>query len=781
MPDGLLSFETTREVAPTDAVIGQDNALAGLRRGVDMESPGFNVFVVGLGTSGRLATVRRMIEDFAPRRRIARDFVYVRNFVEPSRPRLLQLPPGRGLPFRRELLRLAGTLIEEVPRLLAAEDVRRKRDKGAHDAAVAAHTGLGRLRGHAREKGFFVGDMGEEDAPEPVVFWIEPGAAAPAEGGEEPPVHTRAELQVLANTGELTLPRPIEDILTDFDALEAELAAVREESRQAINETVRVVTAAEQDAVRRGTERVFAELSKRWPAARTWLSELHEELVESPEWLAEEGDHGELVAAFTANVVHVGARTRKAPIVVVSNPTWQNLFGGVESGENGQADHRCVRAGALEDADGGFLVMSATELLQEPASWKVLKRALMFGEVEIQNPGEGPMVGNPVLRPDPMHLDVKVVLLGDADVFATLYYGDPDFANVFKIKAEFEPDARLAPALLEQYAQFVSRTVRRERLLPFSRDGVCAVIEWAVRQSGRGGRISTNFGSVADLVREASFEASAAASVVTRAHVEAAREARRCRDDLAERRVLEMLDAELLRVDVDGERVGQINGLVVYHVGGHDFGRPMRITCAVGAGRRGLVSIERVARMSGRSHDKGVKILEGLLLDRFGREGLLCFSSTLCFEQSYSRIDGDSATLPEALVLLSALARVPLRQDVAVTGSLNQFGEVQAVGGVNEKIEGFFKSCALRGLTGRQGVVMPLDNRPDLCLSSEVTDACAQGRFHVWGVSALEDAATLCAGIPAGTRGQDGRWTEGALFARVRRERRELRGLVRAR
>ncbi len=803
VPSGLLGFDTTAEVEPSEAVIGQDNALAGLRRGVEMRSPGFNVFVVGLSTSGRLDTVRRILTTFAPRRWRARDLVYVRNFPEPSRPRLLELPPGRGLPFRRELLRIAGALVEEVPRMLATDEVRRARERGAHDAAVAAHEGLGRLRAHARERGFVVGDVGEEDAPDPVVFWVQPrpGAEGVVPAGEEAdddPVHTRAELQVLAAAGELELPRPLADILADFDGLERELEQVRAASRRALIETVRTVSEAEAEAVQRGTAALFTDLSRRWPAARAWLADLRGEIVESPEWFEDDSDHAELIAAFTANVVHVGSRGRKAPIVVVPNPTWQNLFGGVETGEGGAADHRSIRAGALQDADGGFLVLSANDLLQEPASWKVLKRALMFGEVDVQNAAEGVTGGTPVLRPDAMRLDVKVVLLGDPDTFAMLYYGDPDFGNVFKIKAEFEPDAPIAPALLEQYAAFVSRVIRREKLQHFSRDAVCAVLEWAVRESGRGGRISTNFGNVADLVREASFEATAlptgargpsgstnqpaAGHVdVRRDHVAAALLARRRRDDLAERRVLEMLDAALLRVDVAGARVGQINALVVYHVGGHDFGRPMRITCAVGAGRGGLVSIERVARMSGRSHDKGVKILEGFLLERFGREGRLCFTSTLCFEQSYSKVDGDSATLSEALALLSALGSVPIRQDVAITGSLNQFGEVQPVGGVNEKIEGFFKACAQRGLTGTQGVAIPDGNRADLCLAPEVTAACAEGSFHVWTVASLAESVELCMGVRAGERVDGGGWTEGSVFARVSAELASLRAMVRPR
>lgn len=762
IPDQILDFRTTAELAPLEQIIGQDSALAGLRRGVEMQSPGFNVFVVGIQTTGRLNTVRRIVRKLDPPRRSARDLVYVANFRDPARPRLLQFPPGRGIAFRRELLRVAAALLEEVPEVMRSEEFRERRDKQTHASAVAHQGALQRLQAHARERGFLVAELGEGEDVEPVVLWVEPGSmeADP----DNPTVHTRAELQVAAESGDIELPRPVEDILADFAMLERELSEVLAVSRQVVIETLRAVSENEQEAVRRATERIFADLARRWPSARAWLEELHEEVVENPEWFDEESDHEALLAAFTANLVHSGSRSRKAPVVVVPNPTWQHLFGGVE-GEPGAGDHRAIRGGLLLDADGGFLIINATDLLQEPNTWKVLKRSLMFGEMDISNPEMPVMLGPSVMRPDALQLDVKVILLGDPDTYAALYYGDQDFASIFKIKAEFEADAPCTPDLLRAYAGFMARVVRREKLGHLTRDAVASVLEWAVREAGRGGRITTHFGGVADLLREASHESGG--ELIESHHVHAALQARRQRDDLGERRVLEMMESGVIRVDVDGERVGQSNALVVYHVGGHDFGRPMRITATVGVGRGGVVSIERMARLSGRSHDKGIQILVGLLLDRFGQEGRLSFTASLCFEQSYGRIDGDSASAPEAIALFSALSGVPLRQYVAMTGSINQFGEIQAVGGVNEKIEGFYSSCRILGLTGRQGVVIPHHNVPDLCLSPEVRRACAEGRFHVWGVRTLEESIRLMMGVDPGERTPDGGWTEGSVFGRT--------------
>ncbi len=761
VPEDVLLFRTTADVQPTDAIVGQPNAVAALRRGVLLESPGFNVFVVGLLSTGRLGTVKRILDELRPRRRKARDLTYVANFKEPGRPRLIEFPPGRGVAFRKELLRVAADLVEEIPRLLRSDEVRTQRDRRTQDAEVTHHGALQRLEAHAREWGFLLGDLGEDGKPSPTILWADPDTDADPEGA---PVHTRAELQVLLEAGALVLRLSREEIFRRFDVLERELAAALNLSREALIYTVRMVAETERAAIGEGSRKVLAELGRRWPSARPWLHELHEALTESPEWFEEDGDRQALLSAFTVNVLHRGSRSPHAPVVVVPNATWQHLFGGIE-GEPGRSDHRSIHGGALLDADGGLLVLNAADMLQEAGAWRLLKRTLMFGQLDMQNP-ESPLGGSGgVLRPDPLRLDVKVVVLGDADTYATLFYGDPDFASIFKIKAEFEEDAPCTPAILAQYAGFVARMVRRERLPHLSRDAVAAVLEWAVRDAGRGGRISTHLGSLTDVLRESAFEAEG--TIIERAHVEGALLARRRRDDLAERRVLEMTESGVLRVDLEGCRVGQVNALVVFHVGGHDFGRPVRITATVGVGRSGVISIEREARLSGRMHQKGVQILRGLMLDRFGREHPLSFDASLCFEQSYARVDGDSASTAEVYALVSALSGVGLRQDIAVTGSVNQFGEVQGVSGVNEKIEGFFAACRLRELTGSQGVLIPAHNVPDLCLSRDVQAACGAGRFHVWAAGTIEEGLELLTGLEAGLRDPDGRYRSGTVFGRV--------------
>ncbi len=743
VPEHVLAFNSTADIKPLEAFIGQDQAIEALRRGVAIESSGFNVFAVGMLSSGRLGTLHRILTELRPVRRGARDLVYVKNFVESARPLVLQFPAGRGLSFRKELVRVAGMLVEEVPRILQGDDVRRARERQHQAAEVAQHSAMARLDSHARELGFVLGTLNDEDSGLPVPLWVE--SEGDEEEDEEAKVHSRAELQVLVEGGNLELEGSLEDILHHFDELEAELAAALNLSRRTMLDALRAVNEAEQAAVRVGTEGLFKELARRWPAARQWILELHEELVGSPEWFDEqEPDHEALFSAFGVNVIHVGRRSRKAPLIVVANPTWQQLIGGIE-GDPGSVDHRSLRGGAVLDADGGYLVLNAADMLQEQGVWKVLKRMLTFGDLDIANP-DSPNVGPVVLRPDSIRPDVKVVLVGDPITYATLYYGDPDFKNLFKIKAEFEDDAPVTPALLEAYARFCARIVRREGLPHVSRRAVVAVLEWAVRESGRGGRITTYMGHLSDLLREAAYESGGA--MVELRHVLGALSHRRLRDNLAERRTLELLERGVIRVDTRGETVGQINGLVVYHVGGHDFGRPLRITATAGVGRAGIVSIEREAGLSGRAHDKGIQILGGFLRGRLGKTRTIAIHATICFEQSYGKVDGDSASIAEMVALLSALAEVPIRQSLAITGSFNQFGEVQSIGAVNEKIEGFYACCRIQGLTPDQGVLIPAHNVPDLCLGAEVGAATEDGTFRIWAIAHVDEAIELLTGLP---------------------------------
>ena len=425
-------------------------------------------------------------------------------------------------------------------------------------------------------------------------------------------------------------------------------------------------------------------------------------------------------------------------MIVGSDPTFATIFGGVVA--DGPPDHTRLRAGLLHDADGGFLVLDAEDVLSEPGVWKTLVRAMRFGEVGIQNL-EGATQGAPAaLRPDPIPLDVKIILVGPTELYAALHEKETDFSSIFKVLAEFHPEVAYRAELPRQLAGVVRRICERERLRAVSAGGMGAILESLRRLSGNGTKLRLDPGLVLDWIREAHHRGGV--EPIDRAQILAAIAARERREGRAQAESKESLERGMVRVETAGQRVGEVNGLSVMQLGAHRFGRPIRISVAAGPGR-GLVDVERDVGLSGRFHAKGVRILQGFLLARLGREEPLSLRASLVVEQSYAPVDGDSASLAELCALLSAISQVPLRQGRALTGSIDQSGRTQPVGGVNEKIEGFFELCAARGLDGEQGVILPSANVADLMLAESVVEACGSGRFHIWAVDSVEEALDL--------------------------------------
>lgn len=748
LPEDALPFDDTRAVAPSDGIVGQERALRAVRQAVAMERPGFNLFVTGLSGGGRLRTVSRILEGLVPRRRQRRDFVYVADLDDPSRPRLLILPAGAGPRLRRAVAELQVSLKEEIPRILEGEAVRTVRDRLVRDTERAQREAILALRERLRARGFDLGG-------------VDDGAEDP-DGGARVVLRTadgtvgRAEAHLLAHEGKLE--RPLAEVEADFDVLEDDLARTLAGVRGAADAASDRVEGAEEAAIREGTKALFAAVEDAVPAARRWLRRLHDGVVDHSDAFVDDagpalpfgGDAGGdpdtalLLRAFVVNVLHRGGRSRRAPIVVVPDPTYANLFGGVATDPTGGRgpDHAALRAGALHDADGGFLVLNAVDLASEAGAYKTLKRAMMFGELGLQNLDAVLQGATAALRPDPAPLDVKVVLVGDELAWEVLNAEDPDFASAFKLKAEFAEAVRLGPGLPAEMAAFLARMGARESLKPVDRDGVAALIETAVRRAGNGPRVSLAFGALADLYREADYLAESL--VVGRADVRAALAARAERHGSSMRLAREAVMDGQLHIATTGAIVGQVNGLAVHDAGGHSWGHPLRITATVGAARApGIVHIDREAGLSGASHDKGVQVLVGWLLGRFGRDRVLTLRAHLAIEQSHFFIDGDSASAAELIALLSAVSGLPVRQDRAITGAVDQLGGLRPIGGVNEKIEGFHRLVVDRGAVGCPGVVVPLHNVGDLSLDEELVAAVAAGRFAVWAAASLEEAAEV--------------------------------------
>jgi predicted ATP-dependent protease len=505
-----------------------------------------------------------------------------------------------------------------------------------------------------------------------------------------------------------------------------------------------------------------------------------EQPQESPESLLKQpGAERDPFRVYGVNVILAHNSEDTSPVIFETTPTHANLFGTIQRAYDARggwtSDFMDLRGGSLLRADGGFLIMYSVEALSEPGVWRALKRTLNHNRLEIQPLEMFYPFTSTALKPEPVDINVKVILIGDRDLYELLYEYEEDFRKIFKVRVEFDEEMPMSDIVIEEYAGRLRALSEKENLFPFDRGAFAAILEYGVRRAGRRNKVTARFVDIADLAREAHYASAAAGeNVVRAAHVRGAIASKIERHNLIETRIREMVEEGTLLVDMHGSCVGQVNGLSVLEIGGYSFGKPVRITASAALGKSGLINIERESNLSGRFHDKGVHIIAGYLRSIFAKDKPLSLAASICFEQSYSGVDGDSASSTEIYALLSALSDLPLRQDLAVTGSMNQRGDIQAIGGVNEKIEGFFDTCRIYGLTGTQGVLIPAANVEDLMLREDVLDAVAAGNFHIWPVSRVEQGIELLTGVPAGQRNGELGVELGTVFAKVDTRLREM-------
>ncbi len=784
LPAGLLRFGTTAELPPGREAhgpfLGQEALRATIGQAVRLSDGCHHVYVAAPRDVEATDLAMQAIGELRPRRRSpGRDLVCVQDPDDPERPRILALGPGAGERFREAMAELAARLLREVPRILDDPDLETWRASSRADLERNRAVALAQASLAVAEEGL-AWEPEVQDDDTPVVLRLPEGGTL-----------SRAEVEWRAARNSGPLPAPATDLLPAFDAAEAEVRKARARVRTHAFEVAEAAARLERQRVEEGIRPLFQAVARGFRVASPWLRRLQVHvadrfwlLVEPPEGQSPsslppglrallagrrwrpgvEDDTPALLSLFQVHVLHRGVRGRAAPIVRLDRPEWLDLMGGVVSeGRDGRrADARDIVGGAVLSAHGGFLLLEAEPLLARPGLWTGLKTLLHRGLLEIRNPE----VTTPqVLRPEAVPVDVQVVLVGTSGLHDWLWETDADFRRLFPMKAEVEDALPLDPEGAERFASFVADRLRSGALPPATREAVGALIRWGLRRSERTGRVSVRGRLIGGVLREAA--ALAGDGILTRERVEEALARRDAWHALARQRMEEAIEERRIVVALDGSVPGQANGIALFRSGPVTFGRPMRITATVGTGRGGVVNIEREAGLSGRIHDKGMQILAGLLRARFGRSRTLALTASLCFEQSYDRIDGDSASCAEALALLSALGDVPLRQDRAVTGSLDQHGRLQAIGGVNEKIEAFHAACTEAGLTGAQGVVLPAANVPDLNLSDAVAVDLEAGRFHLWSAETLDDALHLLTGLEAGTPRADGTFPEGTVYRAV--------------
>ncbi|MGQ9708503.1 MAG: AAA family ATPase [bacterium] len=794
-PERWFDFKTTEEIKFSSEIIGQQRALEALQLGLEIEAPGYNIFVTGPAGSGRTTTVQKLLEKAVPIRPLT-DKCYVYNFPNPDQPRLLLLPAGEGRMLREEMDELVSHLVKNIPRLFEGEPYQNARQEIVDRFKEQGASRVREFEKRVAAEGFALVQVTPVARPElaPIV--------------DKQPVSVEI-LDRLVEEGKLTAERG-KELKNRYRELSAELVAIFKEIREFERQARDALARLDKEIVNPMLEQLIAEISERHhlkgrekekaddkeaTGLTRYLEEVKAAVIEDIELFRQRGAEGEGATQpaggvdpylkFRVNVLVDNSEVKTAPVVFETNPSYRNLFGSIERvwDRSGQwrTDFTHIKAGSLIKADGGFLVVNALDLLLEAGVWPNLKRTLRNRQLEIS--AYDPFVslfGSTALKPEPIPLDLKVIMIGDAMIYGLLAAYDEEFKKVFKVRADFDWEMELNQDAAQEYARVIKLLCEKENLRQFDRSAVARVIEFGARLAGRQSKVSTRFNVITDVLKEANYWAGKeGARVVKAGHVQKAIDKRRQRVRLIEEKLQESIRDGLLFIDVKGRVRGQVNGLAVYDLIEHSFAIPVRITAKVGVGSAGIISVEREAELSGPIHSKGLYILSGYLRSKYASDQPLVLSASITFEQSYGGIDGDSASSTELYVLLSELAGLPLRQDLAVTGSVNQKGEIQPIGGVNEKIEGFFDVCRQKGLTGTQGVLIPRANLGDLMLREDVVNAVREGKFHIYAVETIDQGIELLTGVTAGKPDKKGNYPADSVNGRVKARLRELAEMFR--
>jgi len=771
-----IPAQSTEKVAPLDGeIVGQARALSALEMAIRVRDLDYNVYVSGSPRTGKTFLVTSYLKKVAKDLPTPRDWVYVYNFDDPDRPRALWLPPGRGRAFRKEmesLIREAQVALEksfqgdayQVRREAILSEVQRERNDLLRDLEKKVEA-----RGHLLQ----LRSDGMSICP------ARDGKAMSDEEIKALSADRRAQIQAVGDELQKEMSQVVRGIQSaERMAREAEASLREQVAREALGPLF-------QKALERYSE---------VPPVKEHLAQVQEDIIGSLEalYVWEETDDPAQGGGgpqahwqrYAVNLIVDHSEGRGAPVVIEPNPTYINLFGGVErKAEMGVlvTDFTLIRPGALHRANGGFLILQAADLMQWPLAWEGLKRALRFGEVKIEEIGEQlGMVAAKGLSPEPIPLECKVILIGSPHLYQLLYGLDDYFPKIFKVKADLDDQMPRGPEEVKRFCSYLATVCRKWGLLPIDRGGMARLVEYASELAGHQEKLTLQLSEVEDIVREAHIWAKdGGATHIGAKEVERAIREKVRRSSLPEERLQELIEDGFLKIETRGAVVGSVNGLSVYDLGDHVFARPTRVTASISLGREGVLDVEREAKLGGNIHTKGILILTGFLRWRFAQERPLSLSASLCFEQSYEDVDGDSASGAEICALLSSLADAPVRQGIALTGAVSQHGEMLPVGDVTRKIEGFYQVCKLQGITGTQGVLIPSRNVTDLMLSPEVLEAVRKRQFHVYAVEDVDQAMEILTGIPAGKRLKDGSFEPGSLNDRIDKKLRRLNELYR--
>lgn len=774
-PDSLVEIQFEGE---QQLIIGQPRAMKALKLGTEVRAKGYNLVVSGTPGTGRSTAVRAVLDELGDSVMSAVEIAYVYNFRTPEQPRVLYFPPGKVRRFKQLVHELIEKLKILIKARLASEIYKRRRDRIVSLIEKEENHRLAEFEARLGAEGFATVRIEEGGAFSTDIVPLVEGRRSDFE-----------ELQSLVAAGEVTEEewnrrretyyRLMDEMRTIFGELKMSRSAMEED-----------LAALRTETVRPGLQAELEQLRIEFPDERIldYLDRLEEDIlahlfVFTADEAAEDGAGNRVFVRYGVNILTEADENRTAPVIFENNPSIQNLIGAIEYrldlAGRGSTTFMSIHGGSLIRASGGFLVLRLEDLLEEQGAWLQLKRVLQTGVVEIQ-PQQGPLgVAAPQMKPEAVAVDTKIILLAEEGAYDYLFNADVDFAKHFKISAEFDSCMPLNREGLARYMGFIRGTASKAKLKGVSREGMAEVIAYGAYLAEQRDKLSTQFSLISDLLVEADYWASrAGAAEIGPGDVKRALRERNYLFNLPEEKLEELIEQGDILLSTSGEAVGKVNGLAIHDRGYYAFGLPTLITARIAPGEEGLVNIEREVGLSGEIHDKWMLILDGYLRSRYAVDFPLSMYATICFEQSYSEVDGDSASSTEMYALLSAAGRLPLRQDIAVTGSMNQMGEIQPVGGISEKVTGFYKVCKRAGLTGDQGVIIPEQNRKNLFLSAEIRDAVAEGSFYIYAVGSIDQGISILTGLPAGEPGKDGRFPADSVNGRVERELRAMALLI---
>jgi len=779
-PDAL-PFKTTEAIYPCNEIIGQERALEAIRLGLDINSIGYNIFVTGLAGTGRFTTIKCLLEEMDIKEKIPNDLCYVNNFKNPDMPHMISLPAGLGNAFKKEMENLIETLKRKIPLMFENETYLNKKKEVVEKFRNKQAEMFREFEKKVNKEGFALVQIQMGPYSRPGIFPL-------IEGN---PVDIK-QLESMVEEDKFS-KEELGKIIAKQTELNNELEDMFKETRKAEKEIKEILTSLDNEVISPAVKDSISDIKEKlhYEKIQQYLDEVQEDILANLGRFREKEETPPPIpglvlpqavdsfSEYQVNVLVDNSETKGAPIIVETTPNYRNLFGTIERvvERSGiwKTDFLHIKAGAFLRANSGYLILNALEALVEPGVWPALKRTLKNQVMEVQTYDPFYFFSTSALKPEPIECNTKVIMIGDTQIYYLLYGLDDDFKKIFKIKADFDSVMNKDDEKIQQYASFIRKICDEDKLRQLDKTGIAAVVEYGVRITGRQKKLSTRFYIIADLLREANYWAEKDGSdVVSERHVDKAIEKKVYRVNLIEEKIQEMIDDGTILIDSDGMVVGQVNGLSVYNLGDYMFGKPSRITAKTSLGKAGIINIEREAEMSGPIHNKGVYILTGYLRGKYAQDKPITMSASLCFEQSYSGVEGDSASSTEIYALLSSISELPLRQDIAVTGSVNQNGEIQPIGGVNEKIEGFFEVCKAKGLTGKQGVMIPHLNVDDLMLRKDVVEAVKERKFRIYPVKTVDQGIEILTGVEAGERLEDGLYKEGTVNSLVDKKLREL-------